>query len=227
MKNRVLKHIVKRLRLLKWKRKCTMPITIDIDGNSTFEGNNAVRSHTVLNNAHLGFGSYVGDNCVLVNCRIGKFCSIANNVRMIYGQHPTTYVSTHPAFYSTMGQVPEIYVTENKFEEYKYVDSDNKIAVEIGNDVWIGEGVKIMEGVTIGDGVIVAAGSIVTRDIPPYAVVGGIPGKIMRYRFGEEEIIFLEEVKWWDKPREWLENYAQYFDNIQRLMQEVKDNGRV
>jgi hypothetical protein len=74
--------------------------------------------------------------------------------------------------------------------------------VIIGNDVWIGRNVIVMDGITIGDGAIIAAGATVTHDVPPYAIVGGVPAKIIRYRFSSEIIAALLETKWWDLPPE-------------------------
>ena len=85
---------------------------------------------------------------------------------------------------------------------------------KIGNDVWIGEDVKIIGGVTIGDGAIVATGATVTKDVPPYAIVGGVPAKVIRYRFDMPTIDFLLKDKWWDKPVDWIKSYAQEFKHI-------------
>lgn len=74
-----------------------------------------------------------------------------------------------------------------------------------------------MQGVTIGDGAVVAAGALVTKDVPPYAIVGGVPAKVIRYRFLESDIQFLMELKWWKKDIEWIKKYADYFADIKQL----------
>ncbi len=89
--------------------------------------------------------------------------------------------------------------------------------LKIGNDVWIGANVLILDGVTIGNGAIIAAGAVVTKDVPPYAVVGGVPAKIIKYRFNKEEIDFLEQLKWWEKDEKWLTEYGKYFNNVELL----------
>ena len=88
----------------------------------------------------------------------------------------------------------------------------------IGNDVWIGEGVTIKGGVRIGDGAIVAMNACVTKDVPPYAIVGGVPAKIIRYRFTDEQIKFLLDFQWWNKSLEWIEKHAEIFVDIETFI---------
>ena len=83
--------------------------------------------------------------------------------------------------------------------------------VSIGNDVWIGARVIVLGGVTIGNGAVIGAGSVVTRDVPPYAVVAGTPARLIRYRFEEPVIRRLEELRWWDKPEEELKRALPLF----------------
>uniref|UniRef100_UPI002603D76B CatB-related O-acetyltransferase n=1 Tax=Clostridium sp. TaxID=1506 RepID=UPI002603D76B len=123
----------------------------------------------------------------------------------------------HPSFYSLKKQYGFTYVKEQKYHEFKYVY--DKKSVVIGNDVWIGSYVKIMEGITIADGAIVAAGAIVTKDVPPYAIVAGIPATIIRYRFSKNEREFLNKLNWWNKEQEWIKLYSEYFDDIDKLIE--------
>lgn len=118
---------------------------------------------------------------------IGKFCSIADNVDIFGGgEHRTDWATTYPfnAFFS-------------KFDDIEGHPA-TKGPVHIGNDVWLGNGCKIMSGVTIGDGAVIAANALVAKDVPAYAIVGGNPAKLMRYRFNEEIRQKLLEIKWWD-----------------------------
>lgn len=108
------------------------------------------------------------------------------------------------------------YVVSDKFIEYKFVD--DKHLLVIGNDVWIGSYARIMEGVTIGDGTIIAAGALVTKDVPPYAIVGGVPAKVIGYRFDEKTIEKLLELKWWDKGEDWIKAHADEFDDVNKLL---------
>ena len=91
----------------------------------------------------------------------------------------------------------------------------------MGNDVWIGTGVSIMEGVTIADGTVVAAGAMVVKDTEPYSIVGGVPAKVLSYRFEQDKIDFLLDLKWWNKKAEWIKEHAQYFNDIDKLMEMV------
>lgn len=95
-----------------------------------------------------------------------------------------------------------------------YAGNDKKFGVIIGNDVWIGHGATIMGGVTIRDGAIVAANATVTRDVPPYAIVGGLPAKVLSYRFSEAQINALLKIKWWDWPAEKIHDHASEFLDI-------------
>lgn len=184
-----------------------------------FEGKNLIGRKVDLSNSVIGYGSYVGNESSLPACKIGKYCSISWNVKLVAGMHPTkNWVSTYPGFFSKATAACCHYVTEQKFEELKYADSDHRYFCEIGNDVWIGAHVLLMNGVKIGDGAIIAAGAVVTEDVPNYAIVGGVPAKVIRYRFEEKEIEFLNELQWWNQPEEWIEKNAPYFSDIRLLM---------
>ena len=142
------------------------------------------------------------------------------------GQHPTNkFVSIHPAFYSPSNDVSSVhYVIENKYDEFRYTNTG--YIVEIGNDVWIGKNVQLMEGIEIGDGAIIAAGAVVTKDVEPYSIVGGVPAKLIRKRFGEDDIEFLKELRWWDKSEDWIKENAQYFFDIKVLKKAVMEKGK-
>lgn len=185
--------------------------------NIQLEGENIINKGCYLKNVSIGKFSYMGLDCRFKFAKIGRFTSIGANVRNVIGQHPTRdFVSSHFLFYSLRPYLGKRFVDEQKFEEYKYAD-ENRHSVVIGNDVWIGENVLIMEGVTICDGAIIAAGAIVTKNVPPYAIVAGVPAKIIRYRFNKEEIDFLLDFRWWDKDEEWIKSHSHLFDDINKL----------
>jgi len=120
---------------------------------------------------------------------IGKYCSISHNVKIGVGSHPQHHVSTSAVFYSK---------SRGYINSDLYNQNDCKRKTEIGHDVLLGASSIIIAGVMVGHGAIVGAGSIVTHDVPPYAIVAGVPAKVLGYRFPEEVIEELIESKWWD-----------------------------
>ena len=127
---------------------------------------------------------------------IGKFCSIACGAKFLFNSanHILSSLSTYPF---------PLFFEEWGLEKRNVAASwDNKGDIVIGNDVWIGYEAVIMAGVTIGDGAIIGARAVVTKDVPPYTVAGGIPAKPIKKRYPEETIAALSELKWWDWPEE-------------------------
>lgn len=127
---------------------------------------------------------------------IGKFCSIACGVKFIFNSanHTLSSLSTYPF---------PLFYEEWELKRKDVADSwDNKGDIIIGNDVWIGYEAIILSGVTIGDGAIIGARAVVTKDVPPYTIVGGIPAKPIKKRFSDETISLLLKIKWWDWPKE-------------------------
>lgn len=193
--------------------------------NSVWGGHNLVCENAKIVNSTIGYGTHVAKNSEISHCRIGKYCAVGFVASL--GAHPIHNVaSIHPALYSTLGQYGFTYVKENTFAEFKFVDEENKICIDIGNDVWVTAGsTKIHQGITIGDGAVVMQDAVVTKDVPPYAIVAGIPAKIIGYRFSEEDIDFLLKLKWWDKPEEWIIDHAMDFRDISVLRARVEKEG--
>lgn len=127
---------------------------------------------------------------------IGKFCSIACGAKFIFNSanHTLSSLSTYPF---------PLFFEEWGLKREEVTDSwDNKGDIVIGNDVWIGYEAVIMAGVTIGDGAIIGTRAVVTKDVPPYTIVGGVPARLIRKRFPDETISELLKIRWWDWPRE-------------------------
>ncbi len=185
--------------------------------NTIFEGNNVIARNVMIGNTHIGRNTYIGRDSYLPNCFIGRFCSISTNVKLVSDTHPSSvFVSTCPSFFSTLKQNGQTFVMENKFNERLRIDG---YSLKVGNDVWIGANVIIKGGITIGDGAIVAMGAVVNNDVPPYAIVGGVPAKILKYRFTEKQIEQLESIQWWEKPDKWLQSHAVEFENIELFLE--------
>lgn len=176
--------------------------------NSRIDKTAKVYSGTQMYDSSLGRYSYVGYDCSVVKCKIGSFCSIAEGVGIGGSQHPLDWVSTSPVFYKVSGG------TGKHFGSFDAPVVKNTI---IGNDVWIGSKAIIMQGVTIGDGAVIGACAVVTKDVPPYAIVGGVPAKIIRYRFDDKIVVDLLETQWWNLKDEELKKYSRYMNNPKEL----------
>lgn len=186
--------------------------------NTKFGTHIKIYKNTSILDTEIGTGTYLGWNTVYDNCSIGKFCSIGPFSKIIYGKHPSsTFISTHPAFFSVNKQAGFTFTDSNLFDEHSFVLENRKLSAVIGNDVWIGFGASIMEGVEIGDGAIIAAGSIVTKNVPAYAIVAGIPARTIKYRFTEPEIEKLRLARWWENDWNWLKNNSHFFSDISNV----------
>lgn len=208
----------------KWASLCIVVKRNSDVRQAVLEGSNIIHQNVDIRRSSVGFGSYVGWNSNLINCKIGRYCSIGPHVNIVLGRHPTKYfVSTHPAFFSTMKQSGFTYIDNQCFEEY-YHFPDGK-SVHIGNDVWIGSYVIIIEGVTVGDGAIIGAGSVVTKDVPPYAIASGNPARIIKTRFTDQQIYRLQMTQWWSLPSEVIKSFHnsyKFVDNFIALIEKYK-----
>jgi acetyltransferase-like isoleucine patch superfamily enzyme len=157
--------------------------------------------------------SFCGYDCTIVNCNIGAFSSISNNVVIGGAKHPMEWVSTSPVFSSRKDSVKKKYSMHDKGETPK---------TYIGNDVWIGERALIKAGITVGDGAVIGMGSVVTKDVPPYAIVAGCPARTIRKRFNDDIIDKLLTIKWWTFDDARLEEYARYITSPEDFIQEVE-----
>lgn len=217
---KLLKYIYKYLICRKVRsRGVLISPSVHFNNKTIFEGTNVVQKGAYVSDSYIGYGTYICYGTSLPNCHIGKFCSIGQNVRVVTGNHPSSvFVSTNPMFFSMRKQNGKTLCLKNKFEETLNINGRNII---VGNDVWIGDGVTIKGGIKIGDGAIIAMRACVTKDVPPYAIVGGVPARIIRYRFSDEQIGKLLNLQWWNNSEEWIEEHSKYFDNIDDFINKV------
>uniref|UniRef100_UPI0029823764 CatB-related O-acetyltransferase n=1 Tax=Photobacterium leiognathi TaxID=553611 RepID=UPI0029823764 len=181
---------------------------------------------SILNSSRLhSIGAYSYTHSELSETSsIGRYCSIARNVQIMGDDHPLDRFTTSIVTYN------------NKYRNlFKQIDfSPNPKKVHIGNDVWVGEGVIFKRGVTIGDGAIIACGSIVTRDVEPYAIVGGVPAAIIRYRYSQDIINKLLQLQWWNydlskyqiSPDCSIDDFIYQIDNIRFCRNDLKSRKR-
>ena len=153
-------------------------------------------------------------NVWAIKAKIGSFCSIGDGAYIGGAEHPMDWVSTSPAFENV----------KNSFPKKRFADLEVPLHKQttIGNDVWIGHNAVIKQGVTIGDGAVIGSNAVVTKDVPPFAVVGGVPAKVIKFRFSEEQIRFLQKVEWWSFSDEQLSDLGYSFKDINSFMERYK-----
>lgn len=175
-----------------------------------------INSRSNAKNITMGRYSYCGDSCTLLDCDIGRYTSIASNVSVGLSGHPLHWASTSPAFYRCADRqsVP------NDMASVSY--EPPVIRTRIGNDVWIGEGAMIKSGVSIGNGAVVAMGSIVTHDVPPYAIVGGNPARVIRMRFAPEIAERMEKSQWWDLEPLELKKLSHLINDPEKFLEKIE-----
>jgi len=166
-------------------------------------------------NSSFGRYSYCGYDCQMVNTGIGAFCSIGDRVYIGAAEHPMEWVSMSPVFENTKHSGPS--------KRFAQINLPPAKRTEIGSDVWIGYGAVIKQGGCIGHGAVVGSGAVVTKDVPPYAIVGGVPAKIIKYRFDEETMASLLESKWWEMDDDELQKYAHLIQSPRDFLTAVKD----
>lgn len=148
-------------------------------------------------NGFCPLGAYSYSHSALIGVAyVGRYCSIAENVRVMGNSHPVNWVSTSPVFYKPR-RMKRFGVTEQSTLRARRYDEAPK-PVTIGHDFWIGQDVLLRDGISVGTGAVIAAGSVVVKDVPDYAIVGGNPAKIIRYRFEDAVINDIKASRWWE-----------------------------
>lgn len=171
------------------------------DKTSKFTKSSEIRRFSKMKSSSVGKYSRLNPECKLAYTTVGNFTAIGRGTAIGLGRHPMKYVSTQNIFYKKNNM-------NNRW--VKTIDM-SPLPIKIGNDVWIGVESMILDGVTVGDGAVVGARSVVTKDVPPYAVVVGIPAKIIKYRFDEEVIKRLLEIEWWNFSNKKIDKYIEFF----------------
>ena len=160
-----------------------------------------INRRNILDNAEIGTGTYTGANTVLKQVVVGKYCSISWNVSATGNLHNYRELASHPL---------------SRLKSFGFVDENISLEysrISIGNDVWIGANAVILPGLNIGDGAVIGAGAVVTKDVPPYSIVVGNPGKVIKYRFNDEIISLLMKAQWWNWSREIIKMNIDLFQS--------------
>ena len=185
-----------------------------VDNYSKFHATSRIcrKVKTIKSNIHAF--TYISPCTEIVYANIGKFCSIGPECIIGLPSHSFNNISTSPIFTSKNNSTKYQWTHKNTYNEFKQIN--------ICNDVWIGSRVIVMGGVKIGNGAIIGAGAIVTKDVPDYTVVAGIPAKIIKYRFSKEIIDLLLKIKWWNMPDKKIKKNIQFFQKDNFSVEDLK-----
>lgn len=210
LKRKLCLFLPERLRIkIKYKNrfsKVSIGDYCSIDDTSELHEYSRVATYADIKNSKIDKYTSIGRNTRVINAKIGKFCSVS--------------------WESTIGATMHHYkrITINAFpyvpEMGGFVAARNQEIIEtnIGNDVWIGCNSVILPGINVGDGAVIGAGAVVTKDVPPYAIIAGVPGEIIAYRFEEDIIERLIKLQWWNKDREFI------IDNIGNFKMDLNND---
>lgn len=188
-----------------------------VDTDSSFHITTTVYRFAHIIKSTIGKYTYVGIGTKIIHSEIGNFCSIASDVSIGLEEHTLENISTSPIFTEAHNATGYSWIKDDTFIPYK--------KTYIGHDVWIGYRALIKSGIKIGNGAVIAAGAVVTKDVPSYAIVGGIPAKIIKFRFSEEIANELEDLKWWDMPDEKLKEHIQLFQKKHFTKNDIRTIG--
>lgn len=182
--------------------------------NSKIHKTAVISSGCDIVSSSIGRYSYCGYDCKFIKTSIAAFCSISDHVFIGGAEHPLNWLSTSPVFQNTKNSGPS-----KRFARFDLPATKQTI---IGNDVWIGHGVTIKQGVVVGDGAVIAAGAVVVKDVPPYAIMGGVPAKVIRYRFSDDIIEYLLSLQWWSKDDAFIAKHVELFHKIDFTVEDLR-----
>ena len=181
-----------------------------VDRSTRLERSVELKTGAAIFGSQVGRRSYFGEHTLVIHADIGSYCSIAPHVIVGGGVHPVDRVSTSPFTYRSPAQA-------TAFPRPPLPDFVENPKTVVGHDVWIGYAAVILPGVRVGNGAIVAAGAVVSRDVPPYAIVAGVPARLQRFRFPAEDIAWLQQAQWWRWPDEKLAQWLPHFSDPAQL----------
>jgi virginiamycin A acetyltransferase len=201
MKKYIQKTFISLLNFTRYERGGKVQVSGWVKGihQPKFEGKNKVLEFSGFNgNIEVGYGTTFSiHNLIHGDIKIGRYCQFAPYAAINTYNHPTTHITTYINANLLKGQMKAFKTSKR---------------TTIGNDVWVGKSAMILGGVTIGNGAIIAAGSLVTKDVPAYHIVGGVPAKVIKKRFSDALIVELEDLAWWDKTEVEIEQLQSLFE---------------
>ena len=187
-----------------------------VDAHSKLGRYNVLFNRVCLVDSSIGDHTYVQQDSQIISATIGKFCSIGMRVNIGLPRHAIETASSHPIFYLKNTPLAKTYCVQDKMDVMRHTI--------IGHDVWIGQSAMVMGGVRIGTGAVIGAGAVVTKDVPDYGIVVGVPAKILRYRFEASTRQRLLASKWWEMSEEWLQLHVDNFLVPEDLLVQLEKN---
>lgn len=197
---KIFKYLLNRIRF----KDSIIPLNSFVSSDSTIGKFVRIYNGCRIGSTNISAYTYIGAGSRLENVDIGSFCSVGPDVLCGLGLHPYNMISTYPGFYSKKASGSFF------LGSHKGVVENNRVV--IGSDVWIGARAILLGGIKVGHGAIIAANAVVNKDVPPYAIVGGVPARIIKYRFDPNLISILLDSKWWEEPIEKLKLVSEYSD---------------
>ncbi|MBH0238972.1 CatB-related O-acetyltransferase [Methylobrevis albus] len=198
-----------------------------ISGKVTAESPSAGAHCQFSGQCQMGAFSYIGAGSTCNNVDIGRYCSIAPNVAIGPTNHPLDFLTTNLVAFGSTGPFSGSQAFREMLSGEKF---GGNVRTRIGNDVWIGRGVTVVRGITVGDGAVIAAGAVVTKDVPPYAIVGGVPAKLIRHRFDSATIQRLQRLAWWNYDLRHAVEHGLRYGNVPAaldLLEELIADGQL